>query len=179
MKNSTLVVNLFGGPGSGKSTTAAGIFFDLKSLGIDCEIANEAAKELVWEKSEFTFKDQIYLFALQYHRIFRLIDQVNVIITDCPILLTPIYDVEKRSTLEQLVVDEHNKMWTYNVFLNRKKKYNPNGRLSGHDEAKVKELDKDILGVLYKYKIHFDILDGDKAGKDAIVTTILEKINHI
>ena len=31
----TLVVNLFGGPGTGKSTMMAGIFAKLKSLGYD------------------------------------------------------------------------------------------------------------------------------------------------
>lgn len=33
----TLVVNLFAGPGAGKSTGAAYIFSKLKMLGYDCE----------------------------------------------------------------------------------------------------------------------------------------------
>ena len=41
----TLVVNLFGGPGTGKSTMMAGIFAKLKSLGYDCEMCVEFAKE--------------------------------------------------------------------------------------------------------------------------------------
>lgn len=46
----TLIVNLVAGPGTGKSTTMAGVFYKLKSLGIDCEMVTEFAKELVWEK---------------------------------------------------------------------------------------------------------------------------------
>lgn len=39
------VVNLFAGPGSGKSTTAAGIFYILKSeYNINCEYVSEYAR---------------------------------------------------------------------------------------------------------------------------------------
>lgn len=43
----TSVINLIGGPGSGKSTTAAGLFFRMKSMGVRCELVTEYAKELV------------------------------------------------------------------------------------------------------------------------------------
>ena len=42
-----IVVNLFAGPGSGKSTTCAGLFSKLKLAGIYCEMVLEYAKELV------------------------------------------------------------------------------------------------------------------------------------
>jgi len=37
----TTVVNLYGGPGSGKSTTAHGLIHILKSSGIEAEFAHE------------------------------------------------------------------------------------------------------------------------------------------
>ena len=40
----TLVINLFGGPGVGKSTLCASVFAKLKIMGIDCEMATEYAK---------------------------------------------------------------------------------------------------------------------------------------
>ena len=40
MKN-TLIVNLFGGPGTGKSTLMARIFSELKVQGYDCEMVTE------------------------------------------------------------------------------------------------------------------------------------------
>ena len=45
-----LCVNLFGGPGIGKSTTAAGVFNLLKLHGIETELITEFAKDLVWEE---------------------------------------------------------------------------------------------------------------------------------
>ena len=49
MKN-TLIVNLFGGAGIGKSTLMARIFSELKVQGYDCEMVTEFAKDLVWKK---------------------------------------------------------------------------------------------------------------------------------
>jgi hypothetical protein len=172
-KHQTLVVNLFAGPGTGKSTTCSGIFFDLKNLQINCEMAFEYAKELVWEKRDFTFSNQIYLFGKQHHRITRLLGQVDVVITDCPILLSPVYDGEQRPTLEKLVVEEHNKMWTYNVFLTRKKAYNPIGRRSTHDLAAAQEIDKKVLDVLDRNNQCYETFEASPEGKIAIVKKIL------
>jgi hypothetical protein len=175
-KKTTLIVNLFGGPGTGKSTARANIFRQLKRQGIECEEAYEFAKDLVWEKSNATFQDQIFLFANQYHRIFRLIGQVDVVITDCPILLSPVYDLERRSTLEKLVREEHEKMWTYNVFLKREKKYNQNGRL--HNEQEARQLDRDILNVLDKHDVCYESFPANDDGENAIVNKILMLLKH-
>ncbi len=64
-KKSALIVNLFGGPGAGKSTMAAGLFSELKWRGINCELATEYAKEKVWEESYAIFENQIYIFGKQ------------------------------------------------------------------------------------------------------------------
>ncbi len=167
----TLVVNIFAGPGAGKSTTAAGIFFELKNRQINCELAAEYAKDLVWEKRNATFDDQLYLFAKQHHRIFVLLGQVDVVITDCPILLSPVYDAEKRPTFEKLVREEHDKMWTYNVFLKRQKSYTQTGRI--HTEAQAHEIDARVLDVLYRNNQCYETFDASPEGKDEIVNKIL------
>ena len=41
----TLVINLFGGPGCGKSTTMARLFADLKARGYNVEMVSEFAKD--------------------------------------------------------------------------------------------------------------------------------------
>ena len=110
----TLIVNIFGGPGAGKSTTMAGVFSQLKRLDIDCEQVTEFAKDLVWEDRQETFKDELYIFAKQAHRLFRVNGKVDVIITDRPLILTNLY-AENNSELCALCLSEFNK---YNNFLN-------------------------------------------------------------
>lgn len=82
----TLIVNFFGGPGTGKSTTTAHVFSLLKWKGYNCEMALEYAKEKVWEGSLDVLDDQIYLFGEQYHRIKILENKVDIISCDSPFL---------------------------------------------------------------------------------------------
>ena len=101
----TIVVNLIGSPGSGKSTTAAGLFYNLKKLGINCEMALEYAKDKVYEESFKTMDDQLYIFGKQYHRMWRLKNLVDVIITDSPLLLSIYYNKTKSNYFEDLLLN--------------------------------------------------------------------------
>ena len=85
-----LVVNLFGGPGTGKSTTAAELFSELKHRGIRAELVTEVAKDLCYEKSPL-LGDQLHILSEQHRRLARLRDQVDIVITDAPISLGEIY----------------------------------------------------------------------------------------
>ena len=76
----TIVVNLFGAPGSGKSTGAAYIFSKLKMLGVDAELVTEYAKDKVWENNTIALSNQTYVFGKQHFRISRCEDKVDVII---------------------------------------------------------------------------------------------------
>lgn len=80
----TLVVNLFGTPGAGKSTGAAYIFSELKMRGINAELVTEFAKDKVWENNDEVFKNQAYIFGKQSYKMSRCRDKVDVIITDSP-----------------------------------------------------------------------------------------------
>lgn len=88
----TTVINLIGAPGTGKSTLASELFALMKWQGYDVEIVSEYAKELVWEERTETFKNELYLFAKQHHRMFRLKDKVQYIITDRPLILSLFYN---------------------------------------------------------------------------------------
>jgi ABC-type glutathione transport system ATPase component len=55
----TIMVNIYGGPGCGKSTTAAGVFTLLKIHKIDCELVTEFAKDLTWENRHKTLENQL------------------------------------------------------------------------------------------------------------------------
>lgn len=143
----TLVVNLYGGPGTGKSTTAAGTFSFLKQDGINSELVMEFAKDKVWEESYKTLDNQIYVFGKQFHRIYRLLGKVDVVITDSPILLSLYYGKDNTpQSFKDLVIDTFKELNTFDVFLNRKKKYNPKGRLQ--TEEKARDIDVELKNLL-------------------------------
>ncbi len=173
-KNKTLVVNLLGGPGCGKSSLAYGLTSKLKWKGIDCELASEFAKDLVWEKRNKTFENQIYIFGKQHHRIFRLLGQVQVVITDSPLFLTPIYDPEKRESLKSLVINEINKCNNLNIVVDRVKQYNPNGRK--HNLKEAEKIDELVIDFLVENKFYFYLTEGSEKGLDNLVNLVLREL---
>ena len=91
MEFNTKVVNFFAPPGSGKSTTAAGTFFKMKLLGLNVELVTEFAKDMCWAGRHQEMYNQVYIISKQFHKMYRLIGQVDYIITDSPLLLGLIY----------------------------------------------------------------------------------------
>ncbi len=83
----THLINLYGGPGSGKSTTAAYMFSLLKFRGVNCELVQEYAKQWAWEQRSITALDQFHLLGDQLRRESILLGRCDVVITDSPILL--------------------------------------------------------------------------------------------
>jgi len=163
----TLVVNLFAGPGAGKSTVAAHTFAELKWAGIETELVTEFVKELVWEERRQTLDDQLYIFGKQVHRINRLLGQVDVIVTDSPLLFTTIYS--DNPALGMLAHQEHNKHENLNVFVHRTKPYHPKGRLQTEEEAH--QLDKKIWNMLMSH-CQFIEIPGSKVGVSKLVSAI-------
>lgn len=132
-----LVVNLFAGPGAGKSTGAAFLFAYLKLMKVNVELVTEFAKELAWEgDKDFMANNQVYITGQQIRRMNRLIGKVDVIITDSPIELGALYT--DSSLLKDLCYSEGSK-WDRRLdfFVNRVKPYNPSGRNQTLEEAMV------------------------------------------
>lgn len=172
----TLVVNLFEAPGAGKSTFTCLTFGRLKMLGIDCEIANEFAKDLVYECRNDAFRDEAYIYAKQEHRVFRLRNKVDVIITDRPLVLTCLYASE-RETLCKLCWEDFNTYRNLNFFIPAgQKKYNPNGRNQTEEEAK--QLGDATKALLDNNNVDYTVIDYD-TGLDVIINKIQETLANL
>lgn len=161
MKKNPLVINLVGGPGSGKSTCAAGIFYNLKKLGINCELVTEYAKDKVWENSLEVLNDQIYVFGKQYHRLHKLNEQVDVIITDSPLPLSIIYDKTNSELFHSLIIEQYNTFNNMMFFINRPYNYKSEGRIQTKEESE--KIDNDIKKMLHENKISYVELNCDEA----------------
>ncbi len=170
-----IVCNLFGSPGSGKSTLAAGIFYELKTLGINTELVVEFAKQLTWQKRFNTLKNQPYVLGKQLDKLLHLEGQVDLVITDSPIILSVVYaDIDWGDNFIHSVFDFFNRFDNVNFLINRVKPYIKKGRNQTEDEAN--NLHRIIEGVMNDFVVPYVIVDGNKEGKDYIVKRLLERL---
>ena len=167
-----IIVNLFGSPGSGKSTGAAYIFSHLKMLGVNAELVTEFAKDKVWENSVDVLNDQMYVFGTQHHRINRCADKVDVIVTDSPLLLSAIYNKSDLlgEEFNDLVAKIAKSYTSVNYFITRSKPYNPIGRL--HTEEESATISQDIKELLKKYNVSYSECPGDIVGYSKICADV-------
>ena len=174
----TLVVNLYGGPGTGKSTGAAIITGLLKSNGVDAEYVSEVAKDKVWEENKEALSNQAYMFGSQYYRISRVLGKVDVIVTDSPLLLTFIYNKDERlgNAFNAVALNVATSFNTLEVLLERTKKYNPNGRMQTEEESD--EITNNIKGILDRFRGNYLKATGDIAGYWEVFKEIARRINR-
>ncbi len=134
-----VVINLFGEPSTGKSTTALGLAYYMKLARIQVEYISETAKDYIWEMRQHMMTEQDYIFAKQNNKQRRLIDhnsQVQYIITDSPLPLTlmyiPTHFPKEFKPFVMSVFDTYNNV---NFLLHRTFDYDPVGRNQNEGEA--------------------------------------------
>lgn len=170
-----LVVNLFGAPGSGKSTGAARIFSNLKMKGINVELVTEYAKDKVWEENKAVFNDQLYIFGKQNFRLSRLKDKVDVIVTDSPIFLSILYNKTYTNTFNKLVEETFKSYNNLNFFIKRVKPYCSIGRFQTEKESD--NLSLILRNLLEEYNIDYIEAKGTIEDYDnKIINIILERL---
>src|SRR5574343_173021 len=139
----TIVINLYGGPGVGKSTIAAGLYYRMKQLGISCELVSEFAKEAIYDGNKKIFNDQYYIFGTQHYRMLRLMGEVKYII------------------FEELVYNEDIKFPQINYFISRTNKYDIAGRNETEEQAYL--IDIKIQKLLVDKNIYYTHICIDNA----------------
>lgn len=113
------IINLFGGPGCGKSTLAALLYSELKRQHVEVEYVNEYPKQLVYEENVLSLQNQILVFATQHHRIWTAARHNQIVITDSPILLSTIYNDGISENFKELIKEMHSKFTNLNIVLER------------------------------------------------------------
>ena len=164
----TRIINIWGGPGVGKSTVASGLYHEMKKLDYSVEYVTEYAKDLVWEGTQSLLENQLHIFSEQYRKQFKLLGNVDYIVTDSPIALSCIYydlynDKSRRYNSEYSNLSKHFFLETFrqfqnlNYYLPRQTKYNPSGRVENENAAK--EVDRLIHEFLEKNITDYQTLD--------------------
>ena len=172
----TKYVNLFGGPGVGKSTTAAAIFAEMKKSGYSVELVTEVAKDFVWEERSATLTYQPYITIKQWRNLIRVKDKVDYVITDAPILMGCMYADKYAphlpSSYKQFIADLHNQELdpSVNILLRREFAYDSTGRYQSANEAV--EMDGAIEETLDFYGVEFYVRSPSRL--DMIISVIVD-----
>lgn len=177
-----IVVNLFGGPGSGKSTGAAYVYSRLKLAGINCELVTEVAKDYVWDESNPMLRDQLLVLANQFHRLRRLDGKVDVAITDSPVILSAIYAKNDKlwngNKTFKMLCQLCSIYWSsMNYLVKRWKPYSQVGRVETEEEAMQK--DDEILNAMLMDGSSYKVIDGNSMGYEQIVLDVIEVLKPI
>lgn len=129
------VINLWAGPGVGKSTLAAGLFNLMKSLDHSVELVTEFAKDVTWEKNYGTLQNQLVVLAEQDRRLRRLEGQVEWAITDSPLPIGLVYMTPEYNFLRDVMPHIFGRYHNYHVLVCR----NPDRPF--HEEGRNQKLD--------------------------------------
>jgi nicotinamide riboside kinase len=165
------VINIFGGPCTGKSVTAARLFAELKLQHKNCELVTEYAKELTYDESYRVMENQIWIFANQHQRMHRLKDKVDYMITDAPLLNSIVYSGkgEDHKAFHNFVLNEYNKYDNLNIYLERETEYKQEGRYQDVDGAI--DIDNEVIRCFNYFDVPYV-----KVGLKNVIPSILNII---
>lgn len=133
----SLIVNIYGGPCSGKSTRISYISSILKLNGIKCEICPEFAKEEIYRGNPENLKEQKYIFGNQQHILSKLSNLYDVIIVDGTLLNCILYSPNESEIFHQVIYNEYKKYNNKNYFIKRNKDllFQQVGRVHNYEES--------------------------------------------
>ena len=184
-KSKSLVVNIYGGPGIGKSTSALQIVAELKKMGYSAEYVSEVAKEYVYAKNyeilDGKLENQKKLMREQQSRLDLLIGNVDIVITDSPLLLNGVYLNEEAEITDKHLDDifsVYSEYSNYDIVLERdlSSEFETEGRIHTLEQSIQK--DAEITSLLDECDIKYSTYKRDDIISivDSIVSN-LEELN--
>jgi len=178
----SLIVNLFAGPGAGKSTTAAGLFHELKRRGIRAELIGGYAKEWAWDERRIRGIDEMVIYGHQLERERRFYDKDMIVISDRPLELSAVYaqayGTRQRAAAIQAIIDSDRELARelgahfLNVKLHRQKSYDPVGRYEDLEQART-------IDALCDYRVLYEVSYADQVGIPAFTDTLISTFEAV
>jgi len=178
-KKEAIVVNLIGGPGVGKSIITHELVAKIKRKFYSCDISAEYIKKKLREQALKVIQSQIYIFGKQQFQLFTMKDEVDVIITDSPILLSAIYDKSECPHLKALILKEYNSYTNLMYYIERDPSipYEKEGRYQ--DLKGAKKVDKRVKDFLHENEIPYETLIGiGKKSRKQVVKDVVKKLKE-
>lgn len=171
--NKLTIINLLAGPSAGKSLTAMGVTYYMKSTGKSVEYVPEVAKDYTFEGRHQMLTEQDYIFSKQNNRFRRLVGQVDYVVTDTSLLLGFMYmPTGFPAAFKEYLYETYHSYNNINILIKRDPNmiYDPIGRNQTIDEAI--QIDNDLRNLLVAANVPFIELTNE-VGKN------LDLVQHI
>lgn len=150
---------------------ASGLFYKLKSAGVNAEIASEFAKDMVWSGRFAELHHQFYISAKQAHRLERLAGKVDVIICDSPLFMSTIYTPDDYpESFKDFLRWVSQQYRSLNFLVDRAKPYNPAGRSQSEEESAV--IHQRIIALLDEEQLPYERICGNHLGLRAALKIV-------
>lgn len=155
-------INIYGGPGVGKSTLAAKFFIHFKQRGHNIELIQEFVKQYVYTSQTLTPWGQMYTFGQQFGAELRALEGgVQQIVTDSPLFLQSIYarynGCPVHAELAKICQEFDKQYPSINFLILRKTLFKGIGRWGDEDEAKLR--DRLIESELIRHEIPYHLIN--------------------
>jgi hypothetical protein len=163
-----IVINLFGGPGIGKTTMAARLFVALKLLGLETANPEEHAKLALWKGRDGILDQQLIILGQSWETLHALVGNVDVVVMDSPLLLCSSYAGSKEKLhFHQTVGDFHKRLPRVNILLTRPSDLTYSQRGRREDETQANTIDEKIKTTLDSFVEPFiEIQSNDQNAAD-------------
>lgn len=168
------IINLFGAPSAGKSTTMLGLTYHMKLMGLSVENTPEFFKEMIFEDSRAElFGGQLYVLGEQNRRLARLVGKNDFAVTDCPLPLIGFYTSENYlKGFHDFVKNLNAKYDNVNYLIVRNHEFEDEKRI--HNEAESKKIEDDLPKYLDSLDIKYKTIN---SGPNIVEDLIAELIN--
>ena len=175
MNKDTLIINLIGGPCSGKSTVSAELFARLKKMGIHCELVSEYIKDRIYEENKTIPNNQIAIFGMEHYNISNKLGKVDVIVHDGSFINNILYKKGDNPEFDKLIISEYHKFWNLDFFIKRGNiEFEDYGRIHNYEQSL--ELDNKIKDLYTKADAKFIEVESRDA-VDKIIPVVLKTLN--
>lgn len=153
------VINVFGAPGTGKSTFASGLFSFMKKKGYSVEYVDEFAKRAVYQDDQKALSCQPYILGQQTYKLHILEGEVDYAINDSPLMLSSIYNQTYPESFDYACIDIQEMFDNINLLLtlDQSKTFDPKGRI--HSQSQSVTIHDDIELMLNDYCIKYNTID--------------------
>lgn len=142
-------INLFGGPGAGKSTAAHFLVWTLKDLGLQVELSREWIKRRAFGTGDPVERCFLQPIAVgeQLQEELEALRTGCIVVTDSPILMQGVYGDHVDRKIAMSLAEELEERWpSLNIFLDRgDKPYRTEGRWQDEEQAKHKDAEIQAL----------------------------------